>query len=262
MRPAARLGGMTQPRPTLALERLLVPLLITALLALSACGGGGGKKSDDEDTSPVVFFNVSGIVAGNDGVAIGDAAVSARAADGSNTVLDAVLTNAGGQFTVRVAGATEYSLHITKAAYATTNTHIRKITGDTLGVDVLLLLQGQADSLLLTLGGPANFTSGTVLYIARALDAFGDERANIDLGVSPGGLFSFYRLADDSGYSAAGPTPLCTAVGGCAFPQLAGYNTAGSFGVYVFRFAFGGGSSFAALAAELIAGEVTYVVTN
>jgi hypothetical protein len=255
---------MSDTRTTTALERLLVLFLVTSLLALSACGGGAAKSDDDDDEepSPVVFFDVTGIVEGNDGGVIADAAVTARAADGTNAILDAVLTNAGGQYSLRVAGATEYYLHVTKPAYATTNSHVRKVTGTTLGADLVMLLQIQADTLLLTLGGPANFTSGTVLYIARALDAFGDERENIELGVSPGGLLSGYRLADDSGYMPAGPTPLCTAGGGCTLPQMAGWNTAGSLGVYVFRFAFGGGSSFAALAATLTPGEVTYVVTS
>jgi len=148
---------------------------------------------------------------------------------------------------------------VEKPAYATTNSHIREITATRVGVDLVLLLQGQADSLLLVLGGPANLTSAHLLFVVRALDPGGAELAGVSVNVTPIGLLLFYRLADDAGYTLTGPTVACTNGGGCALPQMAGYSAAVNQGVSTFRLSQAGGGTLSLVAAPLIPGEVTFV---
>jgi len=86
-------------------------------------------------------FTLSGKVLANDGAPIADALISARLGDGTNALIDTATSAADGTYSIGIPGATAFYLHVAKAAYANTNSHIREITATRVGVDLVLLLQ-------------------------------------------------------------------------------------------------------------------------
>ena len=182
--------------------------------------------------------------------------------DGSNTVITTTTSAADGAYSIGIPETTAFYVHVTKPAYASTNTHIRALTATRLGADVVLLLQGQADTLLGILGGPGSLTSANFLYLIRGLDSSGAELAGVSVTINPTGLLVFYRLADDTGYTPTGPTVACTAGGGCALPQMAGYSATINQGVSTFQLSQAGMVQLAQVAAPLAAGEVTFIVND
>lgn len=246
---------------TLFAPHLLLALLFVTLVGLAGCGGGAGKKDEDEPPAPPTLYALSGTVTGNDGAPIADALVIVRAGDGSNDLLDSAISGGDGTYTVSIPGATAFYLHVAKAAYTSSNSHIREITGRTMDVDLVLLLQVQSDTLLQILGGPANFTTAHLLYLVQARDGMGVELADVTVSVTPIGLLVLYRQADDMGYTLTGPSVACTVGGGCSLPQMAGYSQAVNQGVSTFRLSQSG-TTLAFVAAPLIPGELTFISNN
>jgi hypothetical protein len=246
---------------TTVVSGLLLVFLLVALVGAVGCGGAAKKDDDDDDDTPQVF-DLRGRVLDNGGAPIGDAAIEARTGDAGGALLDSATTLADGSYLLRIPGETPFYLHAEKAAYADTNSHIRELTADRIGVDVVLLFENQADGLLASLGGPTSFSPANLLFDVRSLTPAGLERTGVTVTMLPIGLTLKYRQGTDGVYSDTGPTVACTAPGGCQMPHMAGYSGAVNQGIYTFRMVQTGVGDIATVAAPLRPGEVTFVVND
>lgn len=241
----------------------LLALAFVSLVGVLGCGGGSGSDDDPDPTDePLPIHDVSGKILANDGTPIANAIVTARAGDGTLATLAQATSDMDGRYSVRIPEATPFYLHVEKAAYVNTNTHVRELTATRVGVDVTLLLQVQADSLLGVLGGPTLFTPTNLMFLIRAADPMGLELTDVSVQVTPIGLLVQYRLPDDSGYTNTAPTVACTAGGGCALPAMAGFSAPVDQGVSIFRFTQAGMGIIAEVAADLRPGEVTFIAND